>query len=185
MEKQMTPILLGIDSESWEGLLDNAEKWFDQLLLVQTTFRQFAEQTVDKIGEEHIKIEVLAIAKKAKIHEQQIEELYDAIGRHTSSTSRLAGELAGRLNSPMTDLKGLLGGASGYWKDLHQLMILNMNALSAFGMAEQLGLAMGITKIPEIVFPILHEKQKNHLLLQEYSLETGAVAVLYNKNLTE
>ncbi|WP_156889771.1 hypothetical protein [Planococcus lenghuensis] len=182
MEKPVTPVLLGIDPESWDNQLDNVEKWFEQLQLIQASFRQFAEQTAEKIKEEHIKAEVLSIAKKAKVHEQKIGELYEAIGRATSSTSKMAGELAGKLNSPLADLKGLLGGAHGYWKDLHQLMILNLNALSAFAMAEQLGLALGIMEIPEIVFPILNEKQKNHLLLQEYSLETGAVAVLYNKD---
>ena len=182
MADEVIPILIGIDEESWEKQLDNTEQWFNELLLVQTTFRRAAEQAAEKIGEEHIKAAVLRIIERAKVHEQRIAELYGLIGRDMPDVPKMAGELAGTLNSPVAALKNMIGGADGYWKDLHQLMLLNMNAMSAFGMAEQLGLALGLTEVAETVFPILSEKQKNHLLLQEYSLELGAVAVLYDRD---
>lgn len=182
MEKAVTPVVIGLDEKSWEEKLDKVEKWFGQLLMVQTSFRQLAEQTAEKIGEAHIKTAVQAMAENAKIHEQQIEELYKIIGRDSSGVRKTAGKLMGSAADALSNFQAMLGGTSGYWKDLHQLHLLNLNAMSAFGMAEQLGLALGLTDVVSLVFPILHDKQKNHLLLQEYTLEIGAVSVLYDRD---
>ncbi|RNF38222.1 hypothetical protein [Planococcus salinus] len=182
MEKAKAPIVIGLDEKSWEEKIDKVEKWFGQLLMIQASFRQLAEQTAGKIGEAHIKTAVLRMAENAKEHEQQIGELYKAIGRDSSDTRRKAGELMGKMSDALDNLQTMLGGTTGYWKELHQLHLLNLNAMSAFGMAEQLGLALGLSNVVDIVFPILHDKQKNHMLLQEYTLEIGAVSVLYDRD---
>ncbi len=49
------PILLDLDDKTWEGQLDRAESWLGDVLLAQEKFRQFAEDTADKIQEPHIK----------------------------------------------------------------------------------------------------------------------------------
>ncbi|WP_088006816.1 hypothetical protein [Indiicoccus explosivorum] len=182
MADETTPILIGIDEQSWEKQLDSTEQWFGRLLLVQSAFREAAEKTADKIGEEHIKTAILKMAERAQQHEQQILRLYELIGRKAPEASGLTGKAAGTLSSSLASMKSLFGEAGGYWQDLHQLLLLNMNAMSAFGMAEQLGLALGLTEVAETVFPIMSDKQMNHLLLQEYSLELGAVAVLYGRD---
>ncbi|RLQ91428.1 hypothetical protein [Planomicrobium sp. Y74] len=182
MEKAGTPIVIGLDEKSWKEKLDKVEKWFDQLLMIQSSFKKLAEQTADKIGEIHIKTIVLAMVDEAEEHERQIGELYKVIGRDPSSVRKKAGELMGKMSDTLDNLQSMLGGTTGYWKELHQLHLLNLNAMSAFGMAEQLGLALGLTEVVDIVFPILHDKQKNHMMLQEYTLEIGAVSVLYDRD---
>ena len=182
MQKQRAPIVIELDEQNWEEKIDKVEKWFDQMLMIQSSFRQLAEQTTKKIHETHIKTAVLRIAENAKVHEQQIEELYKAIGRDSSGMRKKAGELIGKVSDALDNVQTMLGGTTGYWKELHQLHLLNLNAMSAFGMAEQLGLALGLSNVVDIVFPILHDKQKNHMLLQEYTLEIGAVSVLYDRD---
>lgn len=182
MEKKLIPVVIGLDEKSWEEKIDKTEKWFGQLLMIQSSFQQLAEKTAEKIGEIHIKTAILAMAEDAKVHEQQIEELYRIIGRDSSDVRKTAGKVMGKMSEALTGVQTMLGGTSGYWKELHQLHLLNLNAMSAFGMAEQLGLALGLPDIVDVVFPILHDKQKNHLLLQEYTLEIGAVSVLYDRD---
>ncbi|MFB6367278.1 hypothetical protein ACFCP7_25170 [Paenibacillus elgii] len=56
-------------------------------------------------------------------------------------------------------------GATGSWKHIHQLLLINLNALGAFAIAEQLGLALGLKKIIDITFQIILEKQASQLVL--------------------
>jgi len=62
---------------------------------------------------------------------------------------------------------------------IHQLLLINLNALGAFAIAEQLGLALGLKEIIDITFQITLEKQAHQLILQEYMLETAPISILY------
>ena len=84
MEKKLVPVVIGLDEKSWEEKIDKVEKWFGQLLMIQSSFQQLAEKTAEKIGEVHIRTAIVEMAKEAKVHEQQIEELYTIIGRDSS-----------------------------------------------------------------------------------------------------
>ena len=79
----------------------------------------------------------------------------------------------------MSSLQQLCGGATGSWRHIHQLLLINLNALGAFAIAEQLGLALGLKEIIDITFQITLEKQASQLVLQEYMLETAPISILY------
>ena len=52
-------------------------------------------------------------------------------------------------------------------------------AQSAFAVAEQLALAIGLRELAEAAFAIENEQAKDHLVLRELMLETAAIAILY------
>ena len=44
MEQQTTnAILIEMDDKSWDSFLDSAAKWFDNLLLMQSSYRNYWE----------------------------------------------------------------------------------------------------------------------------------------------
>lgn len=179
----MKPILVELDEQSWEKQMNKVEKWLDQVMMAQASFLELAENTVEKIKEPHIHAAIAEMIETAKEHEQKITSLYETIGRKPSKVRSVAGKVLGNVNDALANLQFALGGAAGYWKEIHQLLLLNVNVLGAFAMTEQLGLALGLPDIVEIAFPIVHEKQTHHLLLQEYMLEIGAISLLYETEL--
>ena len=81
----------------------------------------------------------------------------------------------------MAGIIALVGGAKSPWQDVQQLYISNLNSMSAFAVAEQLGLALGIPEILDITFPVIAQKSTDHLLLQEVALEMCSMSILYKK----
>ena len=71
------------------------------------------------------------------------------------------------------------GGAPSPWREFHQLFLASLNAQSAFAVAEQLALAVGLKEMAEETFAIENEQAKYHLLIQELLLETASLAILY------
>jgi hypothetical protein len=45
------PILLELDEQTWKEWLDRTETWFGNVPMIQVTFRQLAEDTLDKVHE--------------------------------------------------------------------------------------------------------------------------------------
>lgn len=94
----------------------------------------------------------------AKKHETEAEKLFEVIDRKPSSVRVLLGELSGKSTELWADIIALTGGAKGPWQDVQQLYISNLNSMSAFAVAEQLGLALGILEILDITFPVIKPK---------------------------
>ena len=94
----------------------------------------------------------------------------------------MLGELAGKSRELWADLIGLAGGTKEPWHSLQQLYISNLNSMSAFAVAEQLGLALGIPEIADITFPVVAQKSTDHLLLQEIALEMCSMSILYQNS---
>lgn len=176
------PVLLELDAKSWDGFLDNAAKWFDNLMLVQASYRKLLEDTIEKIAEFHIKAYLTEIAERAKQHEAQIENLYKIINRDPSKIRKTLGTVIGKADQLLGDLMAATGGVKGPWQDLHQLYLSNTNTMGAFAVAEQLGLALGLPEILDVTFPIVREKSTDQLLLQEFVLEMSGIAILYNES---
>jgi hypothetical protein len=86
----------------------------------------------------------------------------------------------GKARKGLADFMGLAGGASAPWRDLHQLFLVSLNAISAFGTAEQLGLALGIPEIVEVTLEVNREKFAHHRQLEELALDFAAITVLYD-----
>ncbi len=173
------PLLLELDGQTWKNYLDNTASWLGNLLMTQSAFRKMAEDTVEKIHEPHIKQYIREIADKAREHERRVEDLYRVIGRDPSGTRKAGDSLLNKASQMAADLVGWAGGAAGGWKDLRELLLANLDAIGAFSIAEQVGFALGLHEITDITFPIIHEKTEHQLLLMEYMLEMGPVAILY------
>lgn len=181
-ETTLNPVLVELDPKTWEDFLDSTEEWLGNLLMLQSTFRKLTEDTVKKIKEPHIKDYLTEILEAAKTHEQKVEELYRVIGRDPAKGRKLGATVMSKINQLAGGVQGTAGGAVGNWRDIHQLLIANLDAMGAFAIAEQLGLALAIPEIVDIAFPIVREKNTHQLLLQEYMLEMAPVAILYKSS---
>jgi hypothetical protein len=49
------PLVLELDEDWWKTQLDRVESWLDNVLTLQTAFRQLAEDTAGKITEPHVR----------------------------------------------------------------------------------------------------------------------------------
>lgn len=172
-------ILLELDEETWNTQLDRIASWLHNVQMLQTAFRQLAEDTFPKIHEPHITQYIANIAAQAREHEQTVPELYRVFGRDPAPGRTLGGTLLSKVREVVADVEGLAGGAAGGWRDLRELLLTNVDSLGAFAVAEQLGLALGMPQVVDIIFPVIHAKWTAHLLLQEYMLEMGSKAILF------
>ncbi|GAB3162902.1 hypothetical protein [Telluribacter humicola] len=119
------------------------------------------------------------ILQQALNHEEKA--LFRVIGREPSTVRKLAGDMLGKGRQLWADIMALGGGAHGPWQDLQQLYISNLNSMSAFAVAEQLGLALGMPEILSITLSVIDEKSTSHLLLQEIALEMCSKSILYQQ----
>jgi hypothetical protein len=172
------PILLDLDEKTWEQQIDRTEAWLGNVLLTQEKFRKHAADTTDKIREPHIKEYLREVTARARAHEEEARKLFRAIGRKPSTGRSLVGAAAAKTGEALADVVGLAGGAHGNWKDLRELLLEGLDALGAFAIVEQLGYALGLPELAEPAFRIVAEKQKDQLLIEEYLLEMGPVAIL-------
>lgn len=172
-------ILIELDQRSREEHYDKAAAWFKNVQLTQASFRQLLKDTVEKIEEPHIKNYLQTMLPHAQEHEEKAEALFAVINREPSSMRKLAGDLLGKSRQAWADVIALGGGAKGPWQDLQQLYISNLNSMSAFAVAEQLGLALGIPEILDITFEVVAQKSTDQLLLQECALEMCSKSILY------
>lgn len=175
------PILIELGAETREAHYDRAEAWFKNVQLTQASFRQLIEDTVEKIEEPHIKDYLQTMLEHARNHEEGAEELFGVIKRKPSSVRPLMGDMLGKGRQALADVIAFGGGATGPWQDLQQLFISNHNSMSAFAVAEQLGLALGIPEILDITYPIVSQKSTDSLLLQECALEMCSKSILYKE----
>jgi hypothetical protein len=174
------PVLVELDEDFWTGRLDRVAKWLGNVVMTQSTFRRVARDTTEKISEPHIKEYLREITEVAERHESAIGELYRIIDRRPPAARQLGAAVMSRVQQAMGQLVGKAGGAPGdEWNHLRQLLLVNLDSIGAFATAEQLGLALGLNRFAESIFPIVREKEKHQLLIQEYMLEMGPQAILY------
>lgn len=176
------PILLDLDAATWKAQLDRASAWLGDTLMTQEKFRKFAEDTIARLEEPHIRKYLEEVVERAKDHEERIRGLTRAIGREPSAGRSLAGAALAKGGELVADVVGLAGGARGNWKDLRQLLIEGQDALGAVAIVEQLGYALGLPELAEPAFRVVAEKTKDQLLIQEYMLEMGPVAILLHED---
>jgi hypothetical protein len=175
------PLILDLDDEAWQRQLDGVEQWLGNVLMVQAMFRKLAEDTAEKLHEPHMRDYVGDLAELAAEQESRAERLFDVIGRNPSKGRELAGSMMAKGRKAIADVQGMLGGAESGWRDLHQLLLADVNAMGAFAVTEQLGLALGLPEIVEVTFPVVQELSTAQLLLQEFLLEMAAPAILYGE----
>lgn len=178
--KNNDTMLLELDEQNWSKFCDNAQKWLDNLLMTQSAFRQMTEDSRDKITEPHLKKYVSDMHERAVRHEKQINELYGMLHRDSSKVRGLLGDILGKSQKAFGEVLALGGGITGPWQHLHMLFLLNLNAIGAYAVAEQIGLALAIPEMADLSFTIVAEKKTDQLMLQEIILEMSVPSILYN-----
>ena len=173
------PIVVELDDDTWKDYLDSTEQWLGNVLMLQSAFREMAQDVQGKVDESHFRELLADVAEAARRHEQRVDELYRIIGRDPAKWRKTAGTMTAKLRQGWADLVGMAGGGSSPWRDLQQLYISNLNAISAFGAAEQLGYSLGLPGLADACFEIIAEKHAHHLLIQELTLEVVPRAILY------
>jgi len=174
-----TTILIELDADYRASQYDRATAWFKNVQLVQADFRQLLEDTAEKIAEPHIKAYLLTMLDRAREHEHEAEKLFSVLDREASPIRALLGDVVGKGRELWADIIALGGSAKGPWQDLQQLYISNLNSMSAFAVAEMLGLALGFPAILDITAAVVAQKSTDHLLLQECALEMCSISILY------
>ncbi|MRH41447.1 hypothetical protein GH741_02010 [Aquibacillus halophilus] len=177
------PILIDLDPKTWEQHLDRIGQWLGNTLMAQISYHQLAQDTVSKIQEPHIRQAITDITFHAANHIRAVEELFSLIDRHPYFFSQYGGHASAMLKETISGLKGMLGGAQGDWQMLHQLLLTNMNTLGAFAVTEQFGLLLGLSEITQITLPIIHQKQTDQLVINEYMLEMASISIVYQQNI--
>jgi hypothetical protein len=172
-------IAIELDEQTWSEQLDRVEQWLGNVLLAQATFRMLLEDTVGKIHEPHIQEYLREMLQTAEKHERRAEELYALIGRNPAPGRKLVAAVMNKARQALGDVLDLAGGMAGGARDIRQLLLANLEAIGAFGLAEQLGLALAIEQLADAAWEVVNEKTRDQLLLQEYLLEMGPAAILY------
>lgn len=173
------PLLVELDDSSRNKQLDAAEQWFDNVLMTQAAFRQLTRDTLEEVREPHVRNYLQTILEHAETHQQQAEQLYTAIGRKPSTSRKLGGAAMAKFKEGLAALVGTAGGATNSWYMLHRLYLASLNSMSAFGAAQQLGLALGIPEIVETATAVTQDKFAHHRQLQEIVLDMVPAAILY------
>jgi len=173
------PILVELDPTTWDSYLDRAARWLDTTRMLQSCFRETAEDVQRKIKEPHFHAYLGEIAETARAHAGRAEGLYRIIGREPSRVRPALGTLTAKVRQGLADVVGFAGGATAPWRDRQQLFRMSLDAMSAFGAAEQLGYSLGMHELANECFAIVDEKYTHHLLLQELTLEMVPWGILY------
>lgn len=152
------PFAIELDDESWTRQLDRAHTWLGNVMTAQIAFRELLESTVPKIEEPNIRLYLSEMLKTARRHEEQAIGLFRAIGREPQSGRGVAGTIVSTARKVLGTIEGVAGGAAGNWRDVRELLIANLDAMGAFAVAEQLGLALAIHELRDLAFQIEAEK---------------------------
>lgn len=179
MAAQARPVIIEIDKDNWKTSMDRAERWFHFVQTVQTSFRKLAEDTQPKMHDSHLRDYLTEITERARTHETKAAELLELIGRKPKSPGNLAGTLFAKARELTADLEGFVGGAASGWRDLQQLTHASLDGIVAFGVANDIGLALGLVEITDLTLQVTSQKYVHHYLLQEITLELGCLSVLY------
>ena len=179
LETLHQPILVELDEQTWDNYLNRTAAWLNNVLTLQAAFREMAENVHRKLEEPHFKELIGAIAERAKGHEQQAETLFQIIDREPGEWRKSVGTMTAKARELWADLVGSAGEASEPWRDMQQLHISSLNAMSAFAAAEQLGYSLAMPELSNRCFDIVAGKYADHLLLQELILEAVPWGILY------
>jgi hypothetical protein len=183
MKEKHSIILIELDEQTREKQYNEVEKWLEHVLTVQVAFQSLAEKTVQEISEPHIREALEKLLEATKHHTKCAEKLFGTIERKADEVKdRVLGKSISAVEDALMTFQDSLGGSVGSWQGLHHLLAMNLKAMGAFAVAEQLGLSLGNKELALESFPIVHEKTMHQLLLQEYMLEMAPISILYKEN---
>ena len=67
--------------------------------------------------------------------------------------------------------------------DLQQILHASLDGIAAFGVANHIGLTLGLSDVTELTLHITNEKFVQHYRLQELVLELATISVLYRSEI--
>lgn len=179
------PLLVELGEQAWTGRLARVGPWLATTAVSQGAFRRMLEDTANDVGEPHIRAWLGDMLVAARQHERLIDELYPAFRLDPAGRPALGGASAALLAKAReigAHVEGLAGGLhGGAWRKLRELALSNLDSTTAFGIVEQLGLALGIPPVVELVVPVIGRKSQHQLVLRECLLEMAPKAILYGR----
>jgi hypothetical protein len=178
-----TAVLFELDNASWGTLIPRAEKWFLNVQVIQTSFRKLVEDTLPKINDSSVHLYLETLHAVATRHEGQVADLLRMIGREPSPARNLAGTGLAKARELWAGVIGFSGGAVSGWTDLQQILHASLDGIAAFGVANDIGLALGLSDITELTLHLTNEKFVHHYRLQELVLELATISVLYRSEI--
>jgi hypothetical protein len=178
-----TAVLFELDKTSWDTLIDRAEKWFLNVQMIQTGFRKLVEDTLPKINDSNVHQYLETLHDIAKRHESHVPDLLRMIGREPSTVRKVAGTALAKTRELWAGVIGFSGGAVSGWTDLQQILHASLDGIAAFGVANDIGLALGLSDVTELTLHIMNEKFVQHYRLQELVLELATISVLYRSEI--
>jgi hypothetical protein len=178
-----TAVLFELDNASWETLIARAEKWFLNVQMIQTSFRKLVEDTLPKINDSNVRLYLETLLEIATRHETQAADLLRMIGREPSTTRKVADTGLAKTRELWAGVIGLAGGAVAAWMDLQQILHASLDGIAAFGVANHIGLTLGLSDVTELTLHITNEKFVQHYRLQELVLELATISVLYRSEI--
>jgi hypothetical protein len=176
-------LVLELDETSLERSRRSIAPWLLTTSSLQGTFRKLAGRTTGQVNDPLVRDWLTGVERLARQHEEAVAELYTAFDISRTPPSllpSLAGTVLAGSRGLVGQVQGLLAGARGAaaWRSLRQLQLSNLDSMSAFGVLQQFGIALGRPQVVEIAFPIIRKKSEQQLLLQELFLEFATDAVL-------
>jgi hypothetical protein len=185
------PLMVELDEETMAAQRGKVTPWLVTVGTLQSGFRRLLAGTVPLVRDPLVRDWLGGMERSAEQHEAAVDELFAAFELrrpvpHLATT--VAGAALGTARAVAGQLQGLAGGASGVvsgaaWRNLRQLQLSNLDSMSAFAVAQQLGLALGRPRVVEIAFPVVQKKSEQHLVLQELFLEFASDAVLRGRGI--
>ncbi|HEV7898510.1 MAG TPA: hypothetical protein VGP31_11770 [Planosporangium sp.] len=180
MASPVRPLVVEVEERTWREYVDRSAEWLETATLLQATFRKMLEDTVDDVDEPHIRGSLDEVLDAARRHEGLISELYVAFSRDRLPPGQARASMLARTRDVVAHVEGLAAGAPpGTWRKLRELALTNVDSTTGFAVVEQLGLAMGLPAVVDLVQPVIHEKTRHQMVLRECLLETATAAVLY------
>jgi hypothetical protein len=182
-DRSRPPLLLELDDASLERSRRSIAPWLVTTATLQTTFRRLAADTVPLITDPLVREWLTGVERLAREHEAAVARFYPAFGLERTLPPllpALAGAVVAGARGLVGQVQGRIAGAGGAaaWRNLRQLQLSGLDSMSAFGVVQQFGIALGRPRVVEIAFPIISKKSEHVLLLQELFLEFATDAVL-------
>jgi hypothetical protein len=176
-------LVLELDESSLERSRRSVAPWLLTTSTLQAGFRKLAGRTTGQVTDPLVRDWLTGVERLARQHEEAVAELYAAFEVPRTPPSllpTLAGTVVAGTRGLVGQVQGVLAGARGAaaWRSLRQLQLSNLDSMSAFGVVQQFGIALGRPRVVEITFPIVTKKSEQQLLLHELFLEFATDAVL-------
>lgn len=180
-------LVIELDGKTWDAYLGRVGPWLATTATLQSTFRKMAEDALADVTNATVRGYLEGIVGSAREHEKQIPDLYRAFGLEPAGVglmSSVASTVVNKTREMAGHVEGIASSArGGGWRLLRELLITNLDAISGYGVAEQLALALGLPEPVGIIVPILKIKTEHQLQLKESFLEFAPLAILYHNDL--